>query len=63
MKEPEDNEQWLLDGDCNQCRRKNYCSKPCKIVKHESDMRIINAIKKAVGLDKIEEAMVKSRQR
>lgn len=22
-------DQWQLDGDCSQCRRKNYCSKPC----------------------------------
>lgn len=24
-----ENEQWLLNGDCSKCRRKNYCSKPC----------------------------------
>ena len=23
-------EQWLSDGICNECRRKNYCHKPCK---------------------------------
>lgn len=23
-------EQWLLDGKCSICRRKEYCSKPCK---------------------------------
>lgn len=22
-------EQWLKEGDCNKCRRQNYCSKPC----------------------------------
>ena len=21
--------QWELEGNCNICRRKNYCSKPC----------------------------------
>ena len=23
-------EQWNLDGNCSQCRRKKYCSKRCK---------------------------------
>ena len=26
----EDNERWLSDGNCSLCRRKTYCSKPCK---------------------------------
>lgn len=25
-----DNEQWLSAGNCDICRRKKYCSKPCK---------------------------------
>lgn len=60
MKEPENNEQWLLDGDCSQCRRKSYCSKPCKIAERETDISIRNAIMTATGLDKIEEVMLKS---
>lgn len=24
-------EQWKLDGDCSICRRRDYCSKPCKV--------------------------------
>lgn len=24
-----ENEQWLLNGECNKCRRQSYCSKPC----------------------------------
>lgn len=27
---PDSNEQWLLDGICQECRRKDFCSKPCK---------------------------------
>ncbi len=27
---PDSNEQWLLDGICRECRRKDYCSEPCK---------------------------------
>lgn len=23
------NEQWQLQGNCDKCRRNNYCSKPC----------------------------------
>ena len=26
---PNENEQWLLSGDCSKCRRENYCAKPC----------------------------------
>lgn len=26
-------EQWLLNGNCKLCRRKNYCSKECKKAK------------------------------
>ena len=25
-----DQEQWLSDGDCVRCRRRDYCSKACK---------------------------------
>ncbi len=32
----ENNEQWKHGGNCNICRRKNYCSKPCTLVKRES---------------------------
>ena len=26
---PNENEQWLLSGNCSKCRREKYCSKPC----------------------------------
>ena len=26
-------EQWLSDGKCHICRRREYCSKPCKACK------------------------------
>ena len=34
-------EQWKLDGKCHICRRKEYCSKPCKACKsrREYEMR------------------------
>ena len=26
-------DQWLLNGECNKCRRKSYCKKKCGAVK------------------------------
>ena len=31
----ENNEQWKSGGNCNLCRRKNYCSKPCALAKRQ----------------------------
>lgn len=31
MENMENNEQWKSDGNCNKCRRKNYCSKSCTL--------------------------------
>lgn len=28
--EIKETEQWLLNGNCSKCRKKNYCSKECK---------------------------------
>ena len=37
MAEVNETEQWLLSGDCNKCRRKPYCSKPCTIAKRHAE--------------------------
>ena len=29
MKDIKENEQWKLNGECEKCRRNNYCSKTC----------------------------------
>ena len=29
MEQIQKNEQWKLNGNCEKCRRNNYCSKPC----------------------------------
>ena len=46
-------EQWLLNGDCRICRRKNYCSKPCTRCKRETKAEIqqlvANAMNEATG--------------
>lgn len=38
-----DNDQWLQGGDCNICRRRKYCSKPCKLSKNRKD-RIVKEL-------------------
>lgn len=35
-----ENEQWLLDGDCSKCRREKYCSKPCTKAKRKRDVLV-----------------------
>lgn len=35
----QDNEQWLLQGDCSKCRKNNYCSKPCSCHKRMVDSK------------------------
>ena len=34
-------EQWKLEGNCDICRRNNYCSKPCTIAKRK-DTKILH---------------------
>lgn len=29
-------DQWLLEGKCGDCRRKNYCKKPCTRAKRRA---------------------------
>ena len=39
----DDNEQWLSDGNCKKCRRRNYCHEPCKRNKQRN-----NAVKSSI---------------
>lgn len=48
MAKIEQNEQWLLNGDCSLCRKKNYCSKPCTRCKRETKLMIASAIHNAL---------------
>lgn len=41
-------EQWITSGNCNICRRKKYCSKPCKQAKYRQQAQLAGAITKAV---------------
>lgn len=38
------NEQWKLDGNCELCRRKNYCKTQCSMSKKNVDRTIHNAV-------------------
>lgn len=40
---PDKNEQWLLNGKCSICRRKNYCKTQCKKSKQHHDAVIRGA--------------------
>lgn len=39
------NEEWKTDGNCSMCRRKGYCSKPCK----RNQQRVDTNIRAAMG--------------
>lgn len=41
--------QWELDGNCSLCRRKKYCSKPCKRYKSSLRRLISSAMDEATG--------------
>ena len=41
-------EQWKLDGNCDICRRNNYCSKPCTIAKKKSNKELYNFVASAM---------------
>lgn len=52
----EDNERWLIDGDCSKCRRNSYCSKACTIRKRNGEKAIRNIIRSGTGIDILERA-------
>lgn len=54
---PNSNEQWLLDGICRECRRKDYCSKPCKRNKVRIEQELDTYIREKMGLGKIFDAL------
>lgn len=41
-------EQWKLVGDCSICRRKSYCSKPCKVAKVADRVQLQTAVASAM---------------
>lgn len=45
----ENNEQWISGGNCNLCRRKNYCSKPCTLAKRKRKAMIRGLVADAMN--------------
>ena len=35
-------DEWLGDGDCDNCRRKKYCKRPCRAHKERFARRVKN---------------------
>lgn len=54
----ENNEQWLLQGECKLCKRKNYCRTTCKARKNNINLGLTKAfrtgLKRRMGNDETE---------
>ena len=53
----EENERWKSDGDCTKCRRKEYCSKPCKMFKRAYMKALDQAIAEKTHMNELKKAM------
>jgi hypothetical protein len=58
--EPDRDEQWLLGGNCNICRRKKFCQKACTVNKRVFNARVMGSLMEATGFNQIQDAMSKS---
>lgn len=47
-------DRWLIDGDCEKCRKRTYCSNMCtkrkRSIKNELHNRVTYALLKSTGL-------------
>ena len=46
----ENSEQWRSGGNCNLCRRKNYCSNPCTLAKKRQKAMIRGLVADTINL-------------
>lgn len=46
-------DSWLIDGNCENCRRNNYCKKPCTKAKRNHKNMLYGAVMRATGMDKV----------
>lgn len=46
-------DSWLIDGNCEVCRRKNYCSTECKRHRVNRKRSIYNAVMSGTGMNRI----------
>ena len=44
MNQIAETEQWLLDGDCDKCRKEKYCDKDCTAYKKYINMQFKKAM-------------------
>jgi len=49
----DESEQWLLDGDCNKCRKQKYCSKECKRSRVNFEQAVHDYIMQRTGMGRI----------
>ncbi len=54
---PDSNEQWLLDGLCQECRKQKYCSKPCKRAEVRREREIKAFIAEKTGMGEVMKAL------
>lgn len=43
------NDQWKLSGDCNLCRRRWYCKKPCTAHKRRKESFVKMAVQSVIA--------------
>lgn len=48
MSKINESEQWLLDGKCHICRKRDYCSKPCTKCKSRREYEMRCAVSRAM---------------
>lgn len=58
----EHDEQWLFNGNCEECRRQKYCSKSCTARKSKENAMFREAVLKVLKLDKAFEMLVRNRE-
>lgn len=46
-------DSWLTDGNCNECRRKNYCTKGCKKNKLRKERFVRDVVMNSSSMGKI----------
>lgn len=55
----EENERWLIDGDCRKCRRDPYCKKACTVRKRNGEQLMKDYIRTKTGMNHIERLLNK----
>lgn len=54
---PQETDRWLIDGNCDLCRRNPYCATRCTKNKERLRAAIRNLIMQQTCVDKVKQAM------